>query len=70
MCIYGEAMAALKQYNLKISSDLLSTLKKEAKKLGVTQSQLIRTAVEEKLKQLERERFVEALREGNKTKDE
>jgi hypothetical protein len=60
-------MAGLKQYNLKLGIDLLKTLKREAKRLQLTQSQLIRLAVQEKLKRIEREKFVEGLQQNKKT---
>jgi predicted transcriptional regulator len=49
--------------NVRLAPETLSLLKKEAKRLKVTPSHLFRQAIQDKLRQLEREKFVEGLKQ-------
>jgi hypothetical protein len=47
--------------NLWTTAELSKNVRREAKRLGLTQTQFIRVAIQEKLKRAEREAFVAAL---------
>lgn len=54
-------MSRTTQFNFRIGVASLKVIRKEAKQLGITSTEFVRLSVKEKLKRLERERFIEGL---------